>query len=96
MTFTDGLRVTLSIVVYAGMIALCVLWRDHGGLGGLIGGGIGFLIRYLEGGQWTHDERLGNGYAGSLIGLPFGFLLGAGVFYVAAHWREWSAALGVN
>lgn len=69
------MRVLLTAVAFAGMIALCiVLWR-YGGAGGLIGGAIGFVVR-LWGRGLDWGERLGNGYVGALMGLPVGLLLG--------------------
>jgi hypothetical protein len=68
-------RVLLTAVAFAGMIALCIiLWR-YGGAGGLIGGAIGFVVR-LWGRGLDWGERLGNGYVGALMGLPVGLLLG--------------------
>ncbi|MGE3143686.1 MAG: hypothetical protein AB7L65_10225 [Hyphomonadaceae bacterium] len=84
----DTLRIGLSLAVYAGMIALCVLLADYGGLGGLIAGLIGFGWRFLEPGQQSLGERFGNGYAGSLMGLPLGLIAGAAIYYGAAHWAD--------
>ena len=84
----SALRWTLSLIVVAGMIALSVVWRDQGGLGGLIGGAIGFVLRYLEPGQRGSGERVGNGYAGVITGLPIGFILGIVAVYGGAHWRD--------
>ena len=83
----DVLKWLLSLIVYAGMIAICVLWRDSGGLIGLIMGGVGFVLRYLEPGQTSTRERLGNGYVGSLIGLVLGLIGGAAWHYGALHWH---------
>lgn len=80
------------MTVFAGMIALCVLWRDHGGLLGLGGGALLFLWGYFQGGQRSGEERLGNGYVGALMGLSLGFLIGAVGYYTAAHYTEWLPA----
>ena len=40
-----GLRVLLIIAAFAGMIALCIVGWTYGGMGGLIGGALGFLVR---------------------------------------------------
>lgn len=70
-----GLRVLLAIAVFAGMIALCVLGWSYGGMGGLIGGAIGFFLRmWGRGLDWS--ERLGNAYVGALMGMPVGLLIG--------------------
>lgn len=89
MTMRNTLRTLFTFTIYVGMIVLCIAWQNAGGLGGIIGGGVGFLLRFFEGGQRSTEERFGNGYAGSLIGLPIGFIIGAATFYVAAHWHEW-------
>lgn len=70
-----GLRVLFTIVIFAGMIALCLVGWNHGGMGGLIGGGLGFLVR-LPGRGLDWGERLGNGYVGALMGMPVGLLIG--------------------
>jgi hypothetical protein len=70
-----GLRVMLTIAAFAGMIALCIVGWNYGGMGGLIGGAAGFLIR-LPGRGLDWGERLGNGYVGALMGLPVGLLIG--------------------
>jgi hypothetical protein len=88
LSFSDTLRVILSMTVFAGMIALCVLWRDHGGFVGLGGGALLFLWGYF---QRSGEERLGNGYVGALMGLSLGFLVGAVGYYTAAHWQDWLA-----
>ena len=41
----NGLRMLLTTVAFAGMIALCVILWPYGGAGGLIGGGLGFFLR---------------------------------------------------
>jgi len=87
----SGVRWILSLVVLAAMAALCVIWRDQGGYGGLIGAGIGFVRRYAEGGQRTAGERFGNGYAGAVTGFPVGLILGVVAYYAFGHWREWVA-----
>jgi hypothetical protein len=69
------MRLILTIAAFAGMIALCVLGWNYGGMGGLIGGGIGFLVR-LGGRGLDWGERLGNGYVGALMGMPVGLLVG--------------------
>ncbi|MGD9979458.1 MAG: hypothetical protein AB7H66_00330 [Hyphomonadaceae bacterium] len=71
----SGFRLLLAVAVFAGMIALCVLGWNYGGMGGLIGGGIGFLLR-LWGRGLDWGERLGNGYVGALMGMPVGLLIG--------------------
>ncbi len=70
-----GLRVLLTIAAFVGMIALCVVGWNYGGMGGLIGGALGFLIR-LPGRGLDWGERLGNGYVGALMGLPVGLMIG--------------------
>ncbi|GEM_PF-3086544 len=71
----NGLRLLLALAAFAGMIVLCVLGWNYGGMGGLIGGGVGFLIR-LGGRGLDWGERLGNGYVGALMGMPVGLLIG--------------------
>lgn len=71
----NGLRLLLVLAAFAGMVALCVLGWNYGGMGGLIGGGLGFLIR-LGGRGLDWGERLGNGYVGALMGMPVGLLIG--------------------
>lgn len=75
-----GLRALFTFGVFAGMIALCVVGWNYGGVGGLIGGALGFLIR-LPGRGLDWGERLGNAYVGALMGMPVGFLIG-GVWMV--------------
>lgn len=75
-----GLRAILTIGIFAGMIALCVVGWNYGGVGGLIGGALGFLVR-LPGRGLDWGERLGNAYVGALMGMPIGFLIG-GVWMV--------------
>jgi len=75
-----GLRALLTFGVFAGMIALCVVGWNYGGVGGLIGGALGFLLR-LPGRGLDWGERLGNAYVGALMGMPIGFLIG-GVWMV--------------
>ena len=70
-----GLRVLLTIAAFAGMVALCIVGWNYGGMGGLIGGALGFLIR-LPGRGLDWGERLGNGYVGALMGMPVGLLIG--------------------
>jgi hypothetical protein len=71
----DNLRLLLSIAAFAGMIVLCVMGWEYGGMGGLIGGALGFVIR-LWGRGLDWGERLGNAYVGALMGMPVGLLLG--------------------
>ena len=71
----NGLRLLLALAAFAGMVALCVLGWNYGGMGGLIGAGLGFLIR-LGGRGLDWGERLGNGYVGALMGMPVGLLIG--------------------
>jgi hypothetical protein len=80
-------------MVLASMAALCVIWRDQGGYGGLIGAAIGFIRRYAEGGQRTAGERFGNGYAGAVTGFPVGLILGVVAVYAFQHWREWAVVV---
>ena len=75
VTCLDGMRLILSTVAFAGMVTLCVLGWDYGGVGGLIGAGIGFVLR-LGGRGLDWGERLGNAYVGALMGMPVGLLLG--------------------
>lgn len=70
-----GLRVLLTIAAFAGMIALCIVGWNYGGMGGIIGGALGFLVR-LPGRGLDWGERLGNGYVGALMGMPVGLLIG--------------------
>lgn len=69
------MRLLLSVGAFAGMVVLCVLGWSYGGWGGLIGGGLGFLLR-LGGRGLDWGERIGNGYVGALMGMPVGLLLG--------------------
>ncbi len=69
------MRLLLSVVAFAGMIALCILGWRYGGVGGLIGAGVGFFFR-LGGQGLDWSERLGNAYVGALMGMPTGLLLG--------------------
>lgn len=71
----NGLRLMLALAAFAGMIVLCVLGWNYGGMGGLIGGVLGFVIR-LGGRGLDWGERLGNGYVGALMGMPVGLLIG--------------------
>jgi hypothetical protein len=71
----NGLRLLLALAAFAGMIALCVLGWNYGGMGGLIGAGLGFLLR-LGGRGLDWGERLGNAYVGTLMGMPVGLLIG--------------------
>ncbi len=69
------MRLLLSIAAVAGMVALCLVAWSYGGVGGLVGGGLGFLMR-LGGRGPDWNERLGNAYVGALLGLPVGLLVG--------------------
>ncbi|MEZ5958813.1 MAG: hypothetical protein R3C30_00090 [Hyphomonadaceae bacterium] len=71
----NGLRLLLALAAFAGMVALCVLGWNYGGMGGLIGAGLGFLLR-LGGRGLDWGERLGNAYVGALMGMPVGLLIG--------------------
>lgn len=71
----SGFRLLLTLAVFAGMIVLCVLGWNYGGMGGLIGGALGFFLR-LWGRGLDWGERLGNAYVGALMGLPVGLLIG--------------------
>lgn len=76
----SGLRSLLTIGAFAGMIALCVVGWSYGGVGGLIGGALGFVLR-LPGRGLDWGERLGNAYVGALMGMPVGLLIG-GVYAI--------------
>ena len=69
------MRLLLIIAAFTGMIALCVIAWNYGGIGGLIGGGAGFVLR-LGGRGMDWAERLGNAYVGALMGMPVGLLVG--------------------
>lgn len=69
------MRLLLSIAAVVGMVALCLVAWSYGGVGGLVGGGLGFLMR-LGGRGLDWNERLGNAYVGALMGLPVGLLVG--------------------
>ncbi|MEQ1708303.1 MAG: hypothetical protein ABL864_08220 [Terricaulis sp.] len=69
------MRLLLTIAAFTGMIALCVIGWNYGGVGGLIGGAIGFLLR-IGGRGLDWSERLGNAYVGVLMGMPVGLLVG--------------------
>ena len=71
----NGLRLLLALAAFAGMVALCVLGWNYGGMGGIVGGALGFVIR-LGGRGLDWGERLGNGYVGALMGMPVGLLIG--------------------
>ncbi|MGD9968260.1 MAG: hypothetical protein AB7T59_17200 [Hyphomonadaceae bacterium] len=71
----SGFRLLLAVAVFAGMIVLSVLGWEYGGMGGLIGGAIGFVLR-LWGRGLDWGERIGNGYVGALMGMPVGLLIG--------------------
>lgn len=85
----EGLKWLLNFAAFAGMVALCILLFGVGGAGGLIGGALGFLLR-LGGRGLDLGERLGNAYAGALMGLPLGLLGGALYHYV---WPQIAAAI---
>jgi hypothetical protein len=69
------MRLILTVAAFAGMLALCVFGWNYGGAGGLIGAGVGFLLR-IGGRGLDWGERLGNGYVGALMGMPVGLLIG--------------------
>lgn len=73
-----GLRVLLTIAAFVGMIVLCIVGWNYGGMGGLIGGGLGFFLR-LWGRGLDWGERLGNAYVGALMGLPVGLMIGGAI-----------------
>lgn len=92
----DGIRWGLSLVVYAAMVAACVLQFEYAGMGGLAGAGLGFLARFAWPGQSDMGERLGNGYIGSLMGMFAGFaIIGIGnyVYLNFASWLEYIGTL---
>lgn len=71
----NRLRWLLILGVFAGMIALSVILWPYGGAGGIIGGGLGFLVR-LGGRGLDMSERVGNAFVGALMGMPLGLLIG--------------------
>lgn len=76
----SGLRLLLIAGAFVGMIVLSVVALPFGGAGGLIGGGVGFVLcLFGRGLDWA--ERLGNAFIGALMGLPIGLLIG-GVAYL--------------
>ncbi|WP_395645130.1 hypothetical protein [Terricaulis sp.] len=77
----NRLRWLLILAVFAGMIALSVILWPYGGAGGIIGGGVGFLLR-LWGRGLDASERIGNGFVGALMGMPLGLLAG-GLYAIA-------------
>ncbi|GAM96509.1 hypothetical protein U91I_00128 [alpha proteobacterium U9-1i] len=85
----EGLKWGLNFAAFAGMVALSVILFNVGGAGGLIGGAIGFVLR-LGGRGLDMSERLGNAYAGALMGLPIGLLGGALYHYI---WPQIDAAI---
>jgi hypothetical protein len=93
----NTLRWALSLMVFAAMIAACLLQFRYAGMAGLIGGALGFLVRFAYPGQNDMGERLGNGYVGSLSGLFAGFAaVGVGQ-YVYANYADWlNAIAGVS
>jgi hypothetical protein len=70
-----GLRLLFTVAAFAGMVALCIVGWEYGGMGGLIGGALGFVLR-LGGRGLDWGERLGNAYVGALMGMPVGLLIG--------------------
>ncbi|MFT3729100.1 MAG: hypothetical protein QM759_14860 [Terricaulis sp.] len=86
----SGLRLIFAAVAFAGMVALCIIGFNYGGEGGLIGAGLGFVLRLLGGRGLDWGERLGNGYVGALLGMPLGMICGG--LYVFA-WPAVEAAL---
>lgn len=80
----SGLRLILIAGAFIGMIALGVLGFHYGGVGGLIGGALGFLLR-LSGRGLDWGERLGNAFIGALMGLPIGLLIGGVVYLIGPH-----------
>lgn len=82
----DTLTTFLSLTVFVGMLVMCFLLQGLGGFGGYVGGVLGFAYRFFEGGQVTLEERFGNGYVGSLMGLPLGLIGGAAIYYAHANW----------
>jgi hypothetical protein len=71
----NGLRLLLTTVAFVGMVALCIFGWNYGGMGGLVGGALGFFVR-LWGRGLDWGERIGNAYVGALMGLPVGLLIG--------------------
>lgn len=82
VSFRDFLKWTLSLIVWGGMITLCILWWNVWGWVGLVGGAAGFALRFFEPDQRSGEERIGNGYVGAMMGLPFGFMAGVFAYYV--------------
>lgn len=76
----SGLRLLLIVGAFTGMIVLSFVLFDVGGVGGLVGGALGFLLR-LGGRGIDWSERLGNAFVGALMGMPLGLLAGA-LYYV--------------
>lgn len=76
------MRLLLTIAAFVGMIALCVIGWNYGGVGGLVGGAIGFLLR-IGGRGLDWGERLGNAYVGVLMGMPVGLLVGGAYVFGA-------------
>lgn len=74
------LAILLNLGVFVGMIALCLVGWDIGGVGGVIGGALGGLWRSIASAR-DLNERLGNIYTGALFGMPIGLLAG-GVYMV--------------
>ena len=79
-----SLRFLFSLGIFGGMLALCVVGWNIGGVGGLIGGALGGLFG-LIGRGYDLGERLGNVYTGALLGMPIGLLLG-GAYQVGLPW----------
>lgn len=85
----EGLKWIFILAAFGGMVVLSVLLFDVGGAGGLIGGAIGFVLR-LGGRGLDMSERLGNAFAGALMGLPIGILGGALYHYI---WPQIDSAI---
>lgn len=85
----EGFKWFLNVAAFAGMIALSVILFDVGGAGGLIGGGIGIVLR-VWGRGLDFSERLGNAYSGALMGMPLGLLVGGLYHYV---WPQIAVAI---
>ena len=72
----EGLKLFLSVCVFAAMIALCLLRFDWAGMTALVAGALGFLGWSLTGGNISWGERIGNGYVGAFMGVVLGYLAG--------------------
>ena len=71
-----GLKLILSLCVFAAMIVVCVMRWDWAGITGLAAGALAFVGWSLTGGHASMGERIGNGYIGAFMGLVLGFLAG--------------------